>query len=151
MSEGSFLGSSITGGLPLVSVSTDDSIRLMHYVFQLGSRTHEDFWVYFDLGARDKNGYGLEKSQDGYCFWLACNKPFNGFTARPGFWAYKNGTSNEPCRWQGGGDLAWRPRRMFLTFDVAQRVVLQLYRNEPMRYDPEHWENTDDCVLEPPT
>ena len=40
---------------------------------------------------------------------------------------------------------------MFLPCDVTEKLVLQLCRNEPFHYDPEHWVNTDDCALEPPT
>jgi hypothetical protein len=148
---GAFIASSRTGGLPISSVSTQDAIRLMHYVFQLSSKTDERLHIWFDLGESNKNGWGLEKSSDGYCFWLSCRVPINGFVVRPGFWAYKQGAANESCRWYGGGDFAWRPKRLFLTFDVAEKLVLQLYRGEPIHYDPEHWENTDDCALDAPS
>ena len=133
-------------------VETIDALKpMMYFALKACVNDRQSFSVFCLDDARAQSGWGLEKSEDGYCFWLACNAPFNGFTVRPGLWAYRVGKSWEPCRWYGGGDFAWRPKQMFLPCDVAEKLVLQLYRNEPFHYDPEHWVNTDDCALEPPT
>ena len=145
------LKSSTTGGMSLVVGGEKDAKSLLRYIFRTTQRFDGGMSVSFGLGLSNINGWGLEKSEDGYCFWLACNAPFNGFTVRPGFWAYRVGKSWVPCRWYGGGDFAWRPKQMFLPCDVTEKLVLQLCRNEPFHYDPEHWVNTDDCDLEPPT
>jgi hypothetical protein len=120
------LKSKSTGGMSLKISSIDDGISIMMFMLKNMKSRAEQFSISVGIGNYDTNGWMLEFNGNGYALMMACNKPLNGFIPRAGFWAYKQGSSSEPSRWHGGGDFAWRPKRLFVSFEAAEKRVAAL-------------------------
>jgi hypothetical protein len=126
--------------------TTKDGIAGMRLLFDVLSEspTRFNIDVTDDTGAT--NGWGLEKTADGFLFQLIGMTPVNGFQKGDGaIYSYKIGEDGELLDWPSV-EFEKIPKRCFLTKEQVEPLVDKLFRSDTpeesggFAFDPECWE-----------